>query len=336
MGRSTRFAETHFVLGFALLALTACSDSSQSSDDGIGPSSGSTSSSSPDGGAVSTADGGSILGVHDSGTTTSSDGGSDAAAAGCTGYEPCGVNAVAPPTGYTIASSAGISTSNSSTDNPCADMDDCEMWNTHFSSNWYAAGTKTLVDPYYNRMASPFWWPLSRYIVNTSPKVITYAKLHVVAPGAMFTFPDGTPEMRIDRTSGAKTCFARGAGTLETGQIEGMGGTGDLGVVRFNISLLPGDMGNTGNVSSCMGSGLDAVNITEDETKAAASKNASTGKYGFCLLRPGQTYWVSFMASGKTPSTDCSTAQCSMGGFGFASSFTTSDGKPFTNEIACP
>lgn len=333
MSNRARIRKTAIFCGILTLGavVQACTvDTSSAGNGGAGPN-----GSAFDGGVWS---GDGSAAVTDSGSVASEDASvadADAAATTCNGYEPCAVHAVAAPDGYSLASAIGVTTNDLSADGSCTDLSDCHMWNEHYTSNWNDPGG-TPVNPYWNRMGSPFWWPLSRYLVVVPPKKITTAKLHVLMPGEMYKYADGTVVMQIDRMSGARTCYARRNATLEIGQIQTMGGTGNLGQVHFVIGALPYDMGNTGNVSPCTGSGNDEVIITEDEAKAAASFSTTTNKYQLCLLRPGHDYWVSFESSGKTYTTDCATAACTMGGFGFGDGYTMSDGGHFSEVVPCP
>ncbi|MEO6951177.1 MAG: hypothetical protein ABI321_05135, partial [Polyangia bacterium] len=158
----------------------------------------------------------------------------------CNGYEPCGVNPVVTPTGYT--SLAGVNVDNQVMITGCADFVDCDNFDRHFTVN-YTGTDGTPVDPYYNRLGSPFPSPGSRYIFSVPPKKIAYVKLHVLAPEELYRYSDGTPEIRTDRASGVQTCFQRGTGHMLTAAVGNLGGTGNGGKVAYNISLLPGDMG---------------------------------------------------------------------------------------------
>jgi hypothetical protein len=117
---------------------------------------------------------------------------------------------------------------------------------------------------------------------------------------------------------------------MESALIGDMGGTGDFGIVTWNISVLPGDMGNSGNASTCKGAGnTTSMKVTSDASLAATTP-------GYCLLREGQSYYLNFMSSGMVGNSDCSTGTCTMGGFALTN-FTGSDGSTSpTVEVACP
>jgi hypothetical protein len=268
----------------------------------------------------------------DSGMDSSADASPDAPVPTCNGYEPCSDHPVVVPAGYTLEGS--VTVDNVSTQTGCTDFSDCDMWNTHFTSVW-TDSQGTPYNPYYNRMGSPFPWPNSRYVVVVPPKTITYAKLHITAPGETYAYSDSTPEMRTDRTTNAVTCFQRGTGHLELGIIGALGGTGNVGFVSWNISVLPGDMGTSGNVSPCQGgSATVSLPVTADEAKAIASEQDG-GTYGTCLLREGADYYLNFMSFGKVYAADCSTQDCTVGALAFAGTSTTSDGTALIDEVPC-
>jgi hypothetical protein len=113
-----------------------------------------------------------------------------------------------------------------------------------------------------------------------------------------------------------------------------MGGTGNAGFVDWNISVLPGDMGDSGNASTCHGSGATTwILITSDEATAATM--GPSGEFDHCLLREGQDYYVNFMSHGHPYAIDCSTDDCTIGTFAFSNP-TTSDGSPFLDQVPCP
>ena len=318
-----------FVLALAAtapLGLAACSSATGSNQPdpagGGGGASGGTSASSSGGGRA-----------HASSSSTGGGGGGGAGGepVACNGYEPCGVHPVVVPDGYTLQ--AGVDVSNLNTTTSCAAFADCDMWNTHFTSIWQPCSGCGEIDNTWNRMGSPFPWPGSRYVIVVTPKRVQYAKLHLTAPGERYLYGDGTPEMHTDKDTGVTSCYQRGPGHLVTSWLSNMGGTGNLGKVTFNISVLPGDMGNSGNASTCAGTGsTNVVLITSDEAKASIPD--AQGHYDYCLLREGQDYYVNFMSSGGTPSIDCGTAACTMGGFAFNNP-TTSDGSPFVAAVPC-
>lgn len=254
----------------------------------------------------------------------------DAPPTECNGYEPCGIHPVVVPDGYTLL--GRVDTDEYGASSSCTDWADCGMWNTHYTSN-YVDSNGVPVDPYYNRMGSPFPWGNSRYDVIVQPKKIQYAKLHVLAPGEMYGYTDGTLEQRIDRTTGATTCFQRGASMAEA-IVRTLGGTKNYGTVTWNISVLPGDMGNSGNASSCTGSGTRNRPITADPATAATPD--SQGNLNFCLLREGHDYYINFQSSGAGINFDCATDVCSMGGL-FVANFAAVDGSSGPQvEVPCP
>ena len=281
--------------------------------------------------------GGSALIVGTSGSTTSASTstaasvGTGGATPDCDGYEPCGVHPVVPPTGYTIQ--AGVEVTNSSTTTSCTSFADCDMWNTHYTPVWQPCNGCGTIDNGYNRMGSPFPWELSRYIFVVPPKRVAYIKFHMTSPGEDYVYGDGTPEKHTDPQTQTTTCFRRGPGHLESALLGNLGGTGNVGMIDWNISELPGDMGNSGNTSTCHGNGgTTELTITSDEAKA---KSVMTqGKYVYCLLREGHDYYLNFMSSGKTNSVDCATDQCTMGGFA-VSNPSTSDGGAVVAAVAC-
>ncbi len=255
----------------------------------------------------------------------------DAAPATCNGYEPCRINPVVAPAGYTP--SAGVHYDEYGVYGTCQDWADCGMWNTHYTSNWVDSGGNP-VNPYYNRMGSPFPWTNARYEIDVDPGKVEYAKLHMMAAGDPFAFSDGTKEIRTDRTTGATTCFQRGASPIKTLMLGNLGGTGTFGEVDWNISVLPGDMGNTGNASRCSGTGATTwISITTDEQLAATTLN-SQGKPVYCLLREGQDYYVNFTSRGVWQNVDCSQSTCKMGGFQITN-LTTEDGSAAVNGVPC-
>jgi hypothetical protein len=256
---------------------------------------------------------------------------SDASPTECSGYEPCGIHPVETPAGYTLEPSVNVELYGATSS--CTDWADCGMWNTHYTSNYVDTNGQP-VDPYFNRMGSPFPWVNSRYIVDVSPKKIHYAKLHVLAPGEMYRYSDDTLEMRIDRSTGAATCFQRSASSMASAGLRSLGGTGNRGSVTWNISVLPGDMGDSGNISSCTGDGFSTRAVTADPV-TAATPNAS-GKFTFCLLREGHDYYINFRSAGTFLNGDCATDVCTMGGL-FLSNFTSASGpeSPVV-EVPCP
>jgi hypothetical protein len=99
-------------------------------------------------------------------------------------------------------------------------------------------------------------------------------------------FSDGTPETYFDADTATTTCFARGQGHLMRGSLGNMGGTGNAGKVIFTISLLPGDMGDSGNLSTCEGSSAtNGLAITSDE--ATASTPNAQGKLSYASSAKG-------------------------------------------------
>ena len=265
----------------------------------------------------------------DGGTGAALDG---ATPATCNGYEPCGINPVTPPDGYTL--SPGVHYDDySGIHGTCQDWADCGMRNTHYTSNWVDSGGNP-VNPYFNRMGSPFPWTNARYEIDVDPGKVNYTKLHMTAAGDMFAFSDGTKEIQTDRTTGATTCFQRGPSPLKTFMLGNLGGTGDFGAVDWNISALPGDMGNTGNASTCHGSGATTwITVTSDEQLAATTLTPG-GKPAYCLLREGHDYYVNFTSRGVWHNVDCTQAQCDMGGFQLTN-LTTEDGSTAINSVPC-
>src|SRR5450432_2032583 len=130
----------------------------------------------------------------------------------CNGYEPCGVNAVILPTGYTLRNYVDFDDYGSY--GSCTTWEDCGMWNSHYTSNYVDGNTGQPVAQYYNRMSSPFPWAGSRYEIDVAPKKIQYAAFHIMAPNDPYKFSDGTLETRTDRATGAITCFKRGPGHM--------------------------------------------------------------------------------------------------------------------------
>jgi len=243
----------------------------------------------------------------------------------CNGYEPCAVYPPAAPAGYSLYGM--ITGSTTAQPGSCASFEDCPMWNTHFTKNY---GNRY----YYDRLGSPFPTPQSQYIWTVSPKTVQYAKLKITSPNEYYRYSDGTLVTETDSTSNTTTCFQRGAGSISTILVTNLGGTGTAGKVTWNISLLPGDMGNTGNVSVCSGNQNMDLRVTSDEAMAKAAYTTSSK---LCLLREGQTYYVNFMSAGMTPAVDCATQSCSMAGFVVPEGFvTTSDGQPLLNQVTCP
>ncbi len=243
----------------------------------------------------------------------------------CNGYEPCGVNPVVVPTGYTLL--AGVNFDDyGGVYGSCLDWADCGMWDLHFTSNWTDGNTGQLVADYYNTMSSPFPWGGGRYEINVLPKRISYVKLHVLAPGDMYRFNDGTLETQTDRATGQTTCFQRSPGHMESANLDNLGGTGNTGPVTWTISVLPGDMGNSGNASTCTGTdNTGTVFLTSDPAKAALVDGQ--GQHVYCLLREGADYYINFMSAGTSnPQFPCATATCSMGGLTIAN-FVGSDGS---------
>jgi hypothetical protein len=256
---------------------------------------------------------------------------SDAPPTECNGYEPCGIHPVETPAGYTLRPSVNVELYGATSS--CSDWADCGMWNTHYTSNYLDTNGQP-VDPYFNRMGSPFPWVASRYIIDVSPKTIHYAKLHVLAPGEMYRFSDDTPEMRIDRTSGQATCFQRSASSMASAILRSLGGTGNRGSVTWNISVLAGDMGDSGNISTCTGSGFVDQPITADPA-TAANPNTQGNLYQ-CLLREGHDYYINFRSSGTFFNGDCATDVCTMGGLVLAN-FASGNGPERPEvEVPCP
>ncbi|HEY4179129.1 MAG TPA: hypothetical protein VGM90_19935 [Kofleriaceae bacterium] len=274
-------------------------------------------------------DGGSDVG----GSDTDLDAGilPDAPPAVCNGYEPCGIHPAMPPAGYTTLASVNVD-QYASIYTSCTDFADCGMWNTHYTENWNDTSNQPVAQ-YFNRMASPFPWVNSRYKIDVSPKKIQYVKLHVPAPGDMYKFSDGTLETRTDRATGQRTCFKRGA-SMTSASLYNLGGTNNLGRVTWNISVLPGDMGNTGNTSTCTGTGAtNMVPITASETTASAPN--ALGHPVYCLLREGHDYYINYQ-SASLANVDCTTGVCSMGGW-FVSNFVGTDGSQSPSvEVPCP
>ena len=300
----------------AILGFTACSLPIMREGGGGGGGGGDPSS--PDATAA-TGDG--ANGSDGSGTAL------DAGPATCNGYEPCGINPVMAPAGYTLR--AGVNyDSYGGIYGTCTDWADCGMWNIHYTSNWLDPNGNP-VNPYYNRMASPFPWSLSRYEIDVDPGKVEYAKLHMSAVGDTYEFADGTKEMQTDRDTGVTTCFQRGASPIKTLMLGNLGGTGNTGAIDWNISILPGDMGNTGNVSTCQGNAdTSSLYITSDEGLAIAHPT-------YCLLREGHDYYVNFTSHGHVnPHFDCSQTTCAMGGF-LVINIMTEDGSPALDPVPC-
>jgi hypothetical protein len=321
-------------LGCAV-AVAACGSGASGANSATNGAGAASSSATP-AATTSSSTGAAAGGGGGSSSTTGSGGASGGAggAASCDGYEPCGVNPVQAPAGYTIEAAPGVSVQNGATTTSCTAFADCDMWNTHYTPVWMSCSGCGKIDNGWNRMSSPFPIENSRYIFQISPKTIQYVAFHMTAPGELYVYGDGTKEMHTDPDTGVTSCFQRGAGHIESALIDDLGGTGDVGIVDWNISLLPGDMGNTGNSSTCSGSGgTTAVLITSDPMKAATTKN-SAGKYSYCLLREGQDYYLNFMSSGSVPAVDCSTDPCTMGGFVFANPV-TSDGNAVVDQVPC-
>ena len=252
----------------------------------------------------------------------------------CNGYEPCGVNAVVVPTGYTLRNAVAFD-DYGGIYGSCSHWEDCGMWNTHFTSNWDDANGNP-VSIYYNRMAGGgFPWPLSRYEIDVAPKKIQYASFHILAPGEPYKFSDGTMLTQTERSSGTTTCFKRGA-RMEHAELGNLGGTGNAGKINWNISVLPGDMGNSGNASICQGDqNTLRLLLTADPAVAAAAVD-SNGNPTTCLLREGVTYYMNFMSSGTLGQFDCTTGSCSMGGFVLAN-FQGSDSSAAPQvQVPCP
>jgi hypothetical protein len=260
--------------------------------------------------------------------------GADAAQAECDGYEPCGIHPVVMPTGYTAINQ--VNYDEYGVYGSCTSFEDCGMWDTHFPGNWLNGNTHEPFDPYYNEMGSPFPWSGSRYWIDVLPGKVMYAKLKITTVGELYAYSDGTPETLTERSTNTTTCFQRGPGHMESALIENMGGTGDAGIVTWNISVLPGDMGNSGNASTCTGTGnLVSLSVTSDPVKAATSLDANNKPF-YCLLREGETYYLNFMSSGTLGNIDCSVDTCTMGGFAL-SNFVGSDGSVSpTVQVPCP
>ena len=250
-------------------------------------------------------------------------------AATCNGYEPCGVHPVVVPPGYALENFISYD-DYASIYGTCTAFEDCGMWNGHYTMQWIDGNTNQPVAQYYNRMSSPFPWLGSRYEIDVAPKKIQYVTFHVMAPGETYKFHDGTLETRTDRMTGAVTCFERGPGRMQRALLGNLGGTGNGGIVKWNISVLPGDMGNSGNASTCAGTnGTTNIAITSDPAVAAATPS-------YCLLREGQTYYMNMMSSGAELHFDCSTQTCTMGGFQLTN-FVGSDGTEAPEiDVACP
>ncbi|MEO8843338.1 MAG: hypothetical protein ABI591_12910 [Kofleriaceae bacterium] len=114
-----------------------------------------------------------------------------------------------------------------------------------------------------------------------------------------------------------------------------LGGTGNHGAVDWNISVLPGDMGNSGNVSTCAGqANTNHINVTEDPVRAAQTNDQ--GIHPYCLLREGQTYYVNFMSHGVLGNADCTADTCTMGGFAIYSYMGSDGASSPTIEVPCP
>lgn len=159
-------------------------------------------------------------------------------------------------------------------------------------------------------------------------------RLHVLAPGELYRYSDGTLEMRIDRGTGQATCFQRSATSMASAILRSLGGTNNRGTVTWNISVLPGDMGDSGNVSICTASGIGNRPITADPV-VAATPNAQ-GRPTYCLLREGHDYYINFRSSGELFNGDCATDVCVLGGM-FLSNFTGADGPARPEvEVPCP
>src|ERR1700733_2611900 len=91
----------------------------------------------------------------------------DGATPECNGYEPCGIHPVVMPTGYTAIN--GVDYDEYGVYGSCTSFEDCGMWDTHFSETWLGGITHLPVDPYYDRMGSPFPWAGSRYWIGAIP-----------------------------------------------------------------------------------------------------------------------------------------------------------------------
>jgi hypothetical protein len=252
----------------------------------------------------------------------------------CNGYEPCAVNPVVVPPGYTLQNY--INYDDYGIYGTCTAFEDCGMWNLHYTMQWIDGNTSQPVAQYYNRMSSPFPWSGSRYEIDVASKKIQYATFHMTAPNEMYKFSDGTLETRTDRATGAITCFKRGPGQMERANLGNLGGTGNGGKVQWNISVLPGDMGNSGNASRCSGQGNTTTVFLTSDPVVAASTLDSMGNPVLCLLREGKTYYLNFMSSGVLGNFDCTTQTCTMGGFQLTN-FVGSDGSQAPQvEVPCP
>ena len=257
----------------------------------------------------------------------------DAAPTECDGYEPCGIHPVVVPAGYTLQN--GVDFDEYHVYGSCTSFEDCGMWDTHFTQNWVDGNTGQPVDPYYNRMGSPFPWVGSRYEIDVAPGKISYATLKVTSPGELYVYSDGTPEMRFDRTTGTSTCFRHRAAHTVSAWLGNLGGTGNHGKVDWNISVLPGDMGTSGNASTCSGAASTIhINITADPALAATTN--AQGDHAYCLLREGHTYYINFMSHGVLGNFDCSVQTCTMGGLAVYAYMGTDGMSSPTEEVPCP
>jgi hypothetical protein len=260
----------------------------------------------------------------------------DAAPAVCNGYEPCGVAPVQLPAGYTLKTS--LPYDDFVTSGTCTTFEDCGQWNEHYPSG-VNDDDGNPYNPYSNRYGQPFPYGGGRYIFDLKPKTVHSIKFHLVAPGALYRYSDGTPWTTTTTDTHVTSCYQRTNTTMKLAWLQTMGGTGELGFSKWTISALPGDMGDSGNVSACQGTGTASARtlLTSDPAVAMASLDAQTGKYTTCLLRDNTEYYLNFMSYGMPNMTvNCATDTCTYGGF-VMQTYTGADGSmsPIT-PVACP